>query len=120
MERFRDRLEQSAPERSLYKLILFLRPQIVESGCGGSGIMKPRSIAIALAFCVSLVSTPLVSASYAQMQEARQQRLVAVGKQLFVTSRRSDCSRFWMQRSQSCERLETTLRSPGLKNSSGS
>jgi hypothetical protein len=29
----------------------------------GSGIMKPRSIALALAFCVSLASTPLVFAS---------------------------------------------------------
>jgi hypothetical protein len=28
--------------------------------------MKPRSIALALAFCVSLVSTPLVSTSYAE------------------------------------------------------
>jgi Spy/CpxP family protein refolding chaperone len=47
--------------------------------------MKPRSIAIALAFCVSLVSTPLVSTSYAQMPKARQQRLMARAKQLHLT-----------------------------------
>ena len=43
--------------------------------------MKPRSIAIALAFCVSLVST-----SYAQpIPKARIQRLEAVAKQLHLT-----------------------------------
>ncbi len=42
--------------------------------------MKPRSIALVLASCVSLVSTPLVSTSYAQMPTARQQRLMAMGK----------------------------------------
>jgi protein CpxP len=43
--------------------------------------MKPRSIAIALAFCVSLVST-----SYAQpIPQARLQRLEAVAKQLHLT-----------------------------------
>lgn len=41
--------------------------------------MKPRSIAIAWAFCVSLVST-----SFAQ-PKARQQRLRAVAKQLHLT-----------------------------------
>ena|SRR5215467_12844673 len=47
--------------------------------------MKPRSIAVVLAFCVSLVSTALVSTSYAQMPKARQQRLMAVAKQLHLT-----------------------------------
>ena len=43
--------------------------------------MKPRNIAIALAFCVSLVST-----SYAQpIPKARIQRLEAVAKQLHLT-----------------------------------
>ena len=43
--------------------------------------MKPRSIAIALAFCVSLVST-----SYAQpIPKARIQRLEAVAKELHLT-----------------------------------
>ena len=44
--------------------------------------MKPRSIAIALAFCVSLVST----SSYAQqIPKSRVQRLTAVAKQLHLT-----------------------------------
>ena len=43
--------------------------------------MKPRSIPIALAFCISLVCT-----SYAQpIPKAREQRLVAVAKQLNLT-----------------------------------
>jgi Spy/CpxP family protein refolding chaperone len=43
--------------------------------------MKPRSIAIALAFCV-----PLVSTSYAQsIPQARLKRLEAVAKQLHLT-----------------------------------
>jgi len=43
--------------------------------------MKLRSIAIALAFCVSLLST-----SYAQqIPKARQQRLIALAKQLHLT-----------------------------------
>ena len=43
--------------------------------------MKPRSIATALAFCMSLVST-----SYAQsIPQARLQRLEAVAKQLHLT-----------------------------------
>ena len=43
--------------------------------------MKPRSIAIALAFCVSLVST-----SYAQpVPKSRVQRLEAVAKELHLT-----------------------------------
>lgn len=43
--------------------------------------MKPRNIAIALAFCMSLVST-----SYAQsMPQARLQRLEAVANQLHLT-----------------------------------
>jgi len=43
--------------------------------------MKPRSMAIALVFCVSLVST-----SYAQpIPKAREQRLEAVAKQLHLT-----------------------------------
>src|SRR5260370_231769 len=46
-----------------------------------SGIMKPRSVALASAFCVSLVST-----SYAQpVPKARVQRLEAVAKQLHLT-----------------------------------
>ena len=45
-------------------------------------IMKPRNILIALAFCVSLVST-----TYAQsIPQARLQRLEAVAKQLHLTS----------------------------------
>jgi Spy/CpxP family protein refolding chaperone len=51
--------------------------------------MKPRSIALALAFCVSLVFTPLVPTSYAQMPKARQKRLMAVGKQLHVTRKQA-------------------------------
>ena len=51
--------------------------------------MKPRSIATALAFCVSLVSTPLVSTSYAQMPKARQKRLMALGKELHVTRKQA-------------------------------
>lgn len=52
--------------------------------------MKPRSIALALAFCVSLVSTPLVSTSHAQqMPKARQQRLMALGKQLHLTHKQA-------------------------------
>jgi Spy/CpxP family protein refolding chaperone len=52
--------------------------------------MKPRSIAIALAFCTgSLVSTPLVSTSYAQMPTARQQRLMARGRQLHLTRKQA-------------------------------
>jgi hypothetical protein len=51
--------------------------------------MKPRSIALALAFCVSLVSTPLVSTSYAQMPKSRQQRLMATAKQIGVTRKQA-------------------------------
>jgi Spy/CpxP family protein refolding chaperone len=51
--------------------------------------MKPRNIAISLAFCVSLVSTPLVSTSYAQMPKSRQQRLMALGKELHVTHKQA-------------------------------
>jgi Spy/CpxP family protein refolding chaperone len=51
--------------------------------------MKPRSIALALAFGVSLVSTPLVSTSYAQMPKSRQQRLKAMGKELHVTRKQA-------------------------------
>jgi hypothetical protein len=47
--------------------------------------MKPRSIALALAFCVSLLST-----SYAQqIPKARQQRLIALAKQLHVTRKQA-------------------------------
>jgi periplasmic protein CpxP/Spy len=47
--------------------------------------MKLRSIALALALCV-----PLVSTSYAQqIPKARQQRLMAVGKQLHVTRKQA-------------------------------
>ena len=47
--------------------------------------MKPRSIAIALAFCVSLLST-----SYAQqIPKARQQRLIALAKQIGVTRKQA-------------------------------
>jgi hypothetical protein len=51
--------------------------------------MKPRSIALALAFCVSLVSTPLVTTSYAQMPKSRQKRLMALGKQLHITRKQA-------------------------------
>ena len=51
--------------------------------------MKPRSIALALAFCVSFVSTPLVSTSYAQMPKARQQRLMVTAKQLHLTRKQA-------------------------------
>ena len=47
--------------------------------------MKLRSIAIALAFCVSLLST-----SYAQqIPKARQQRLTALAKQLHLTNKQA-------------------------------
>ena len=47
--------------------------------------MKLRSIALALTLCV-----PLVSTSYAQqIPKARQQRLMAVGKQLHVTRKQA-------------------------------
>ena len=51
--------------------------------------MKTRNIALVLAFCVSLVFTPLVSTSHAQMPKARQQRLMAVGKQLHLTPKQA-------------------------------
>src|SRR5260370_4245984 len=51
--------------------------------------MKPRCIAIAVGFCVSLVSTSLVSTSYAQMPKSRQQKLKAVGKELHVTPKQA-------------------------------
>ena len=51
--------------------------------------MKPRSIATALAFCVSLVSTPLVSTSYAQMPKSRQQRLTVTAKRIGVTRKQA-------------------------------
>ena len=47
--------------------------------------MKLRSIAIVLAFCVSLLST-----SYAQqIPKARQQRLMALAKQLHLTRKQA-------------------------------
>ena len=47
--------------------------------------MKLRSIALALAFCVSLLST-----SYAQqIPKARQQRLIALAKQLNLTRKQA-------------------------------
>ncbi|HEY1496446.1 MAG TPA: hypothetical protein VGF49_17960 [Candidatus Solibacter sp.] len=47
--------------------------------------MKLRSIALALSLCV-----PLVSTSYAQqIPKAREQRLVALGKQLHVTGKQA-------------------------------
>jgi len=47
--------------------------------------MRLRSIAIALAFCVSLLST-----SYAQkIPKARQQRLMVLAKQLHLTSKQA-------------------------------
>src|SRR5262249_8518602 len=50
-----------------------------------SGIMKPRSVALALGFCVSLLSN-----SYAQqIPKARQQRLIALAKQLHVTGKQA-------------------------------
>src|SRR5215813_6869987 len=58
----RDRLEQSTPARSLYKLIPFLRPPANRRiNLKRSGIMKLRNLALALAFCM-----PLVSNSYAR------------------------------------------------------
>src|SRR5215831_14041589 len=51
--------------------------------------MKPRSIALALAFCVSLVSTPVLSTSYAQMPKSRQQRLMATAKHIGVTRKQA-------------------------------
>jgi Spy/CpxP family protein refolding chaperone len=51
--------------------------------------MKSRNIAIGLAFCVSLVSTPWASTSNAQMPKSRQQRLIALGKQLHVTHKQA-------------------------------
>lgn len=51
--------------------------------------MKPRSIALALAFCVSLLSASL-STSYAQqIPKARQQRLMALAKQLHLTRKQA-------------------------------
>ncbi len=51
--------------------------------------MKLRSMAIALAFCVSLLSTSL-STSYAQqIPKARQQRLMALAKQLNLTRKQA-------------------------------
>src|SRR5215469_11609983 len=50
-----------------------------------TGIMKLRSIAIALAFCVSLLST-----SYAQqIPKARQERLIALAKQLHLSHKQA-------------------------------
>jgi len=51
--------------------------------------MKPRSIALALAFCVSLVSTPVLSTSYAQMPKSRQQRLMVTAKQIGITRKQA-------------------------------
>ena len=51
--------------------------------------MKPRSIVMLLAFCVSSVSPLLVSTSYAQMPKTRQQRLMATAKQLHVTRKQA-------------------------------
>jgi hypothetical protein len=48
--------------------------------------MKPRSIPILLALCVSLAAPPLVSTSYAQaIAKSHQERLIAIGKQLRLT-----------------------------------
>ena len=63
--------------------------------------MKPRSIALALAFCVSLVSTPLVSTSYAEEVGVGDANSKAV-KQLRLTP---------MQR----RRVVPVLRAEGLK-----
>jgi hypothetical protein len=63
--------------------------------------MKPRSIALALAFCVSLVSTPLVSTSYAEEGGVGDANSKVV-KQLRLTP---------MQR----RRVVPVLRSEGLK-----
>ena len=79
--------------------------------------MKSRSIAIALAFGVSLVST-----LHAQpIPQNRMQRLEAVAKQLNLHLIKSDnCFRFCKQRNRSCKRLRTTNRSRGRKNYNGS
>jgi len=47
--------------------------------------MKLRSIAVALAFCVSLVSTSYATSYAQQIPKARMQRLEAVAKQLHLT-----------------------------------
>ena len=47
--------------------------------------MKTRSIALALAFCVSLLSTPYAQ----QIPKARQQRLLALAKQIGVTRKQA-------------------------------
>src|SRR5262249_16001783 len=64
-------------------------------------IMKPRRIALAMAFCVSLVSTPLVSTSYAE-EGAVGDANSKVAKQLRLTP---------MQR----RRVVSVLRTEGLK-----
>ena len=51
--------------------------------------MKPRGIAILLAFCVSSLSPLLVSTSYAQMPASRQHRLMATAKRLHVTRKQA-------------------------------
>src|SRR5215470_64209 len=51
--------------------------------------MKPRSIGVALAFCLSFVSTPLVTTSYAQMPKERQKRLMSLGKQLNLSRKQA-------------------------------
>lgn len=51
--------------------------------------MNSRNIATVLAFCMSLVATSLAPASYAQMPKSREQRLMALGKQLHVTRKQA-------------------------------
>src|SRR5215472_7184353 len=50
--------------------------------------MKPRSIPIVLAFCVSSVAPPLVFTSYAQ-SKSHEAQLIAIGKQLRLTRKQA-------------------------------
>ena len=51
--------------------------------------MKLRSIAVALAFCVSLVSTSNATSYAQQIPKSRQERLMAVAKQLHITRKQA-------------------------------
>jgi hypothetical protein len=52
--------------------------------------MKPRSIPILLAFCISSVAPPFLSTSYAQsISKPQQERLNTIGKQLRITRKQA-------------------------------
>lgn len=52
--------------------------------------MKPRSIPLVLAFCVSLVVPPLVFTSNAQsIPKAQKKKLIAIGKQLDLSRKQA-------------------------------